>query len=211
MAAMDGSQARWHADLAPFGASAGALDAAHADVARRYGEAARHYHTMRHVEAVLAWADELLGDDVDPAVVLAAWLHDVIYDPTAHDNEAASAVYAGEVLPALGVPAPVVAEVRRLIELTAGHEVGEADRAGRILVDADLAILGSPWPVYATYAANVRQEYAHVPDEAFRPGRAAVLEGFVARPRLFHTDAFHARFDEQARANLGREIDELRR
>lgn len=212
---MNRSRARWHADLDPFTTAGNVADieGAFVDIARRYAEPQRHYHTMAHVDAVCRGVDELLDDTIEPddraAILLAAWLHDVIYDPTRHDNEAASSRYAIDVLTRLAIPATIVTEAARLIELTAGHAVEPADRHGQVLVDADLAILGAPWPVYAAYARHVRLEYGHVPDEVFLPGRAAVLESFATRPRLFQTDAFHDRFDQIARANLRREIDEL--
>src|SRR5262249_35901657 len=144
------------------------------------------------------------------AVRFAGWLHDVVYDPTRHDNEAASAAYAREVLPALGVPKAVIAETARLIELTAGHAVAPDDANGVVLADADLAIPGAEPARYACYARDIRMEYAHVPDELFLPGRARILEGFLARPRLFLPDRMHARLDARARANLGAELERLR-
>ena len=53
-----------------------------------------------------------------------------------------------------------------------------------VLSDADLAILARAADRYQDYAADVRREYAHVPDPAFRSGRAAILAGFAARTRI---------------------------
>jgi predicted metal-dependent HD superfamily phosphohydrolase len=61
----------------------------HADLAKRYGEAHRHYHTLVHVDRMLGLLDETgLGND---RIELAIWFHDCVYDPLASDNEAASA------------------------------------------------------------------------------------------------------------------------
>ena len=46
--------------------------------------------------------------------------------------------------------------------MTATHRADDA--AGHVLSDADLAILGASAERYAEYAADVRREYAHVPD-----------------------------------------------
>ena len=37
----------------------------------------------------------------------------------------------------------------------------------------------------------------------------AVLEGFLRRPRIYHTDALYARLEERAHRNLRREIAAL--
>ena len=203
---------RWRALLAPYGAPAALVDAALAGIAARHAELARRYHTLEHVAEVLDVVDDLadLADDAT-AVRLAAWLHDVVYDPTAPagSNEAASAAFAARMLPSLGVPTATVATTVRLIELTAGHAPAAADPDGAVLADADLAILGSVPERYRRYRDDVRAEYAHVPDDAWRTGRAAVLRDFLDRPRLYRTDPAHTRFDAPARANLTAELSTL--
>jgi predicted metal-dependent HD superfamily phosphohydrolase len=144
-----------------------AVDAAYDDLVTRYREPHRRYHTFEHVTDVVA---RVHGTEVE----LAAWYHDVIYDATRSDNEARSADHAAHVLSGLGAPADVIAEVRRLILLTAGHEA--EDPRGRDLIAADLAILTSERARYQQYVRDVRAEYAHVDDDAWRTGRAAVLE-----------------------------------
>jgi len=205
-------QDRWVVLAMRWGARRPGAEAGFASIASRYGEAQRRYHTLDHIGAVLATIDELL--EVEPvddpaAVLLAGWLHDIVYDPTRSDNEAQSAVYARRALSIIRVPVATTDETARLIELTAGHVVEEGDRNAVVLVDADLAILGAPPADYDRYAADIRDEYGHVDDDAYRSGRRAILESFLARPRLFHTDTAHARFDGAARANLRREIASL--
>lgn len=204
---------RWAVLVMRWGARRPSADAGFDSIAARYGEPRRRYHTLDHVAAVLTTIDELLVrepvDDAD-AVQLAGWLHDVVYDPARSDNEAQSAVYARRALSVIRVPVAVTGETARLIELTAGHEVADGDRNAMVLVDADLAILGSPRDVYDRYAVDIRGEYAHVDEPAYRAGRRAVLETFLARPRLFRTATAHERFDAPARDNLRREIAALR-
>ncbi len=52
------------------------------------------------------------------------------------------------------------------------------------------------------YAQAIRQEYAAVPDELYRPGRRRVLEGFLARPQIYLTERLRALWEAPARANL---------
>ena len=65
------------------------------DLARRYAEPTRFYHTLDHVMDVLATVENLAAQARNQdAVKLAAWLHDVIYDSKASDNEERSADHA---------------------------------------------------------------------------------------------------------------------
>jgi predicted metal-dependent HD superfamily phosphohydrolase len=100
-------------------------------------------------------------------------------------------------------------EVARLIRLTAGHQVEAEDRLGEILVSIDLSILGAAPSDYDAYARAVREEYAHVPDAAWRAGRARVLQHFLDAPVIYPDPAFASRLEPQARANLSRELASL--
>ena len=119
------------------------------------------------------------------AVLLAAWFHDSVYDAQP-DAEKRSAAWAAEALPTL-VDQAVVDEVVRLVLLTEAHRPADDDLNGCALSDADLAILAAAPERYAEYVASVREEYAHVPDDLFAPGRAEVLRDLLAKPHLFHT------------------------
>lgn len=184
-----------------------AADALYADVAARYGEPHRAYHTLRHVEHVLTTADELSGGTATDAVRWAAWLHDVVYDTHAGDNEERSAEYAREHLSALGVAPDVVEEAARLIVATKTHDA--RDEATAVLLDADLAVLGAGERTYAAYAAGVRHEYAWVPDDLYRAGRRHVLATFLERPAIFATAAMRERAEAAARVNIAAELASL--
>jgi predicted metal-dependent HD superfamily phosphohydrolase len=182
-----------------------------ADLLRRWREPHRHYHTASHLAVVLAVIDEHAGHAVDAdAVRLAAWYHDAVYNPQRVDNEEASALLAEAALPTLGVPSERVAEVARLVRLTASHDPAPGDRNGELLTDADLAVLASPPEVYLAYTTGVRREYAHVSEPQFVAGRAAVLHNLLCLPSLFHVPALRERWEDAARANLTRELTALR-
>ncbi len=185
-----------------------------ADVGARllaaYSEPARRYHDLQHLTEVLTHVDELadVATDAD-AVRLAAWFHDVVYDPTRSDNEERSAERAEHDLVALRVPADRVAEVARLVRLTAGHDPQPDDRDGAVLCDADLAVLAGEPSAYRAYARAVRQEYGHLTDADFRTGRAAVLRALLDRPQLYRTAHGIERWARPARANLLAELADL--
>jgi predicted metal-dependent HD superfamily phosphohydrolase len=184
-----------------------------AELLTRWGEPHRHYHTVEHLVAVLDVVDAYDSLATNPDLVrLAAWYHDARYDPTARGiaNERASAELGSAVLSALGLPIAAIAEVRRLVLLTAGHDVPSGDPDGALLCDADLAILARPPAEYDRYAAAIRREYAHVPDNAFRAGRAAILDHLLGLPQLFRSAPLAQRWERPARANLKRELANLR-
>ncbi len=181
-----------------------------AAVVRSWGEPHRRYHDLAHLAAVLGILDRLADDAADPdAVRLAAWYHDVVYDPRRNDNEAVSAGRARAGLRGL-VSDERIAEVERLVLLTAGHAVEPGDANGAVLCDADLAVLASPPEAYAAYASAVREEYGHVPDDLFTAGRIAVLEQLLALPRLYRLATVAGTWEPRARANMAAELSLLR-
>ncbi|MCO7221645.1 metal-dependent phosphohydrolase [Klenkia sp. PcliD-1-E] len=180
-----------------------------AAVVDAWGEPHRRYHDLAHLAAVLGVAGELAAHATDPtAVALAAWYHDVVYDPTAGDNEEVSAQRAQAGLRGL-VPDDRLAEVVRLVRLTAGHDPADDDADGAVLCDADLAVLAAPAPAYAAYASAVREEYGHLDDAAFTAGRIGVLKSLLDLPRLYRTPTAQP-WEAPARANLTAELALLR-
>ena len=184
-----------------------AADAVGRDLLARYSEPTRRYHDVRHLTDVLDRIDHLAGFAREVNTVrLAGWFHDAIYDPHRSDNEEASAQLAARALARCGVDGPTAAEVSRLVLLTAGHAPDADDPDGAVLCDADLAVLSTAPERYAVYVTDVRAEYAHVPDEAFREGRTAILSDLAARERLFGTEYGRAHWEKRARHNLAAEL-----
>lgn len=172
-----------------------------------YAHPSRGYHDGRHLAEVLERVHELSAheDEFDRMpVLLAAWFHDSVYDAQP-DAERRSAAWAAEALATLVEPG-VVDEVVRLVLLTEHHRPADDDRNGCVLSDADLAILAAPAERYAEYAAQVRREYAAVPDADFAAGRAAILRDLLAKPHLFHTAHARQHWEAAARANVEREL-----
>ena len=174
------------------------------EIAAAYTEPGRFYHTLDHVLAVLATVESLASYAKNlNAVKLAAWLHDVIYDSMASDNEERSAEYAERLCVELAVPEGNL--VAALIWKTKTHDPGE-DADAQVLLDADLAILGADETEYQAYAEKIRREYAWVPEPKYRKGRRQILESFLARPRIYH---FLSHLEQPARRNLANEIAQL--
>jgi predicted metal-dependent HD superfamily phosphohydrolase len=176
----------------------------------RYAEPQRHYHNQRHLAECLREFDlarSLAREAV--AVELALWFHDAVYDPHASDNEERSAELAVASLREAGAAATLVNAVQQLVLATKSHD-GARHPDAPLLVDVDLSILGQPPQRFWEYEQAIRAEYAWVPQEHFAIKRAEILERFLTRPRLYHTEQFSQRFEAPARANLRAAIERLR-
>ena len=181
------------------------------DIAIRYNEAQRAYHSLQHIEQLFAQFEQIKHVLNEPHIIaLALFYHDVIYAPTRSDNELKSAEYAVEALrPYLS--AAQCQYIYKLIMMTAHHRLAECSNVQKnfdvaYLLDMDLSILGASWLEYEQYAQAVRQEYAHVSNIDYRVGRMAVLKGLLAHPTLYLTDYYSTRLETQARQNIKREI-----
>ncbi|MEU0688639.1 HD domain-containing protein [Streptomyces uncialis] len=189
-----------YTDPAPYGE----------ELLRRWTEPQRKYHTVTHLTAVLDQVDTLAPYADSPALVrLAAWFHDAVYRPDRSENEERSARLAERALSELGLAAPAIQEVARLVRLTTNHDARPGDPNGAVLCDADLAVLAGTPEKYARYAEAVREEYRFVPDDAFRTGRAAVLRHLLELPELFRTPYATRTWEPAARRNMTAELSRL--
>jgi predicted metal-dependent HD superfamily phosphohydrolase len=194
----------WQNLLRSWGVDPVEADRTFEKIAQAYAGPGRFYHTLDHVQEVVRTI-ESLGSHTKHlhAVNLAAWLHDVIYDRRASDNEERSAECAERSCEELSIP--VGGLVASLIRRTKSHEAG-GDADAQVLLDADLAILGAGEPAYWDYAVKIRLEYDWVPEPEYRAGRRQILERFLARPRLYH---LLGHLEEPARRNHSAEMARL--
>jgi predicted metal-dependent HD superfamily phosphohydrolase len=177
-----------------------------------YSEPHRHYHNLDHLEQCLAEFDavaELAGcpDELE----LAVWLHDVVYDPKASDNEEKSALWATSVLSEV-TPSPahdlLARRIRELIMATT-HAQAPTTHDAQLIADLDLAILGQSREAYDEYEKRIRAEYSWVPAEAYAIGRSRILRVFLDRERIYWTNRFEALYGARARENMGRALAAL--
>lgn len=179
-------------------------------VLARWSEPQRAYHTLQHLREALTLLDEWSrGEEWPASVALALFFHDLVYDPRRADNEDMSALVAREMLAQLQLPQAQIDAIVRLIDITR-HAARPLTEDEKLMVDIDLSILGAAPERYAQYCAQVRQEYAHVPEALFTRGRLALLEAFVQAPALFHTARARAAFGAAAARNLAQEVAQLR-
>lgn len=185
-----------------------------AELEALYKAGDRHYHGLSHVGELLRLAEEHRGQLADPdAVEAAIWFHDAVYDSRREDNESRSAALAGERLSGRVEPRRLQ-HIIGMIEATAGHVLPDFEdpaalRDAAFFLDMDLAVLGASPDIFDVYEAAVRHEYDWVGEADWRAGRRAVLQGFLSREHIFHTDIFQAAYEARARENLRRSLARL--
>lgn len=178
-----------------------------------YRSDGRFYHTLRHVTHFLDCLARLaLNGDVSPAMRLAAFYHDAIYDAKRKDNEKRSAQLMVEFGLEAGIARGVISDAEALVLATRKHKVlrGRLSEDSKLFLDCDLMILAASPAVYDKYAANVRLEYSHIKTRDFKAGRADFMEKFLKRKRIYMSDLVHSEFEAAARKNLNRELARLR-
>jgi predicted metal-dependent HD superfamily phosphohydrolase len=167
-----------------------------------YTRPERRYHNLQHIAAMLTGAPEPLSIEQ----TLAIWFHDAIYNPISTSNEEDSAelvtkLYDIDKLERIADPSLIT----DIILSTKKHQ--PLCKQAEIVLDLDLAILGTNPSAYKTYVENVKAEYTqHIPEEMFHSGRSQFLKSFLMRDILFFTAWGRNKFEAQARANLEAEL-----
>jgi predicted metal-dependent HD superfamily phosphohydrolase len=188
---------------------AGDPEPVYEDLKLRLSEPARAYHTLDHIAHCLTELTQVQDKLTDPpAVELALWFHDAVYDTRRHDNEERSAALARQFALRASLSEPFLELVSSLILVTK-HTRPPTSIDERHIVDIDLSILGKSRSRFDEYEQQIRKEYDWVPADAFAKGRAAILSGFLARPSIFSTEFFQRKYESAARENLTRSLMRL--
>ena len=173
-----------------------------------YTESGRYYHTDKHIADCLTYLQTVHHQATRPAEIeVALWFHDAVYDTRREDNEEQSAEWAITFLGASKVRQAVIDRIARLIMVTQTHDPHNTDAA--LMADIDLNILGAQPHVFEQYDTDIRREYSWVSHEQFRQGRADVLNSFLERAEIYSTAYFSEKYEQQARLNLRRKIEQL--
>jgi len=179
-----------------------------AEVQKAYTQPGRFYHTLKHLDHLVAELKPIQDQfSCWATVVFAIAYHDFVYNSARMDNEEKSAAVAVIRLKEIAFPETEVERCKVFILATKKHEA--VNREVDLFTDADLSILGAEPERYHHYAACVRKEYSSYPDLLYKPGRKKVLLHFLEMKRIFKTGEFYEKYERNARRNLQRELEEL--
>lgn len=176
-----------------------------------YNEPHRHYHNLNHIHQLLGEYEQYQKDTNDDVysenIIESIWWHDAIYNPYSSKNEfnsdrlyrATNEIYH--------------ANVSNAIMATAKHTFDQTDLGyvEKLILDLDLSSLGHSYEEFAKNGDNIRKEYHFVPDTLFYEKRVEFLKAMLARKRIYYTDYFYNKYEEKARANITRAIDDALR
>jgi len=179
------------------------------EIEKAYSGTKRHYHNQKHLQNMYGELLEVkqLTEDWD-TILFSLFYHDIVYKATAKDNEEKSAVIAIKCLQIIHYPIEKIVKCRNQILSTQHHNTIN-DNDTNLLLDADMAILGSDWHDYEIYYKAVRKEYTIYPDFLYNPGRAKVLNHFLSMDHIFSTGHFREKYEKTARTNLKKELEYL--
>ena len=176
------------------------------EIEKGYTAKKRYYHNQSHLENLLKELTSIKESIEDwDCIIFSIVYHDIVYNTHQKDNEEQSAALAEQRLAEIAFPADRINKCVQQILATKGHTVSN-DQDTNFFTDADLSILGAGWEVYETYFKNIRREYSYYPDLLYKPGRKKVLQHFLSMDKIFKTDKFFSRYEEQARKNLSAEL-----
>lgn len=131
-----------------------------------WNEPHRHYHDERHLRDVLLALNQLhvMGQELHPHTLAAAWFHDVIYAGSSTD-EAESAAYAQLELEGVGLGQAAVGQVAELILATTPGAPSPVTVQILLLLHILLGIASSSMPISPSLdparsvTANIQQAY----------------------------------------------------
>ena len=179
------------------------------EIEASYSNKKRHYHTLQHLDNLLLQLVPLKSEIKNwDTILFSLYYHDIIYNSLKSDNEEKSAEVAASRMKQVSVPASIIKNCKEQILATKKH-LDNSDTDTNYFTDADLSILGQDWNTYSEYYRNVRKEYSIYPDLIYNPGRKKVLKHFLDMERIFKTEYFYSKFEQQAKINIQMELKSL--
>jgi predicted metal-dependent HD superfamily phosphohydrolase len=176
------------------------------EIEENYSHKKRHYHTLTHLENLINQLNEVKSEIKHwDTILFSVFYHDAIYDVLSKENEENSAKLAEKRMLYIITPFSIMTDCIKQILATKNHTLSD-DSDCNFLLDADLSILGSNWESYLEYSKQVRKEYSIYPNFIYNSGRKKVLNHFLGMERIFKTDYFYHKFEENAKENLAREL-----
>jgi predicted metal-dependent HD superfamily phosphohydrolase len=197
-------RARFVSLVQRLGGDAGAAKEVGTRLLVAWSEPHRRYHDLEHLTECLHWLDRSQPAAATAASVeLALWFHDAVYRPGARDNEVQSAGLLTDASKQLGLSSGDPAAAARWV-LETGHEKAGAscDSTADLVLDIDLAILGSDPLRFLEYEYGIQEEFGYLGALRLELGRGKFLRALLDRPAIYRTAFFRTQLETRARANL---------
>jgi predicted metal-dependent HD superfamily phosphohydrolase len=199
---------RWRTLLQPFDAHDDRVRETFDAVFALHTAASSHPPERRRLVTMLSYVDELEHRAAHPdRVRLAAWFAASGYDARESERSACAA-RAERALARLGLPAVVIAEVRRLVLVSRETTRDLEDDDAQVFNDSDLALLGVGPTEYLTHLRTLQTEDSRLPVR-WLEHRTRVVKALLALDSVFLTPEMRAGHEASAQLNLAREAAQL--
>ena len=177
-----------------------------AEIEKNYSSKKRHYHTLYHLDRLLAQLTDVKGEIQNwNTILFTLYYHDIVYNSLKSDNEEKSAKLAEKRMKQISVSIDTIELCQKQILATKSHTLS-TNSDTNYFTDADLSVLGQPWETYSIYYKSVRNEYSIYPDFVYNLESKKVLNHFLSMDRIFKTDFFYNKFEKQAKENVQKEL-----
>lgn len=175
-----------------------------------YSAEGRFYHNLKHIgNCLIEFRAVEATLKNSKAVMMALLFHDIVYDPEAHQllaNETASWTLAKQLC---AFNEHDDTDIMNHILHTSHSYTGDKNADTDTVCDIDMAILGYSESEFDAYETNIRREYAFASDADYAAGRLNFLRTLLAKTAIFKTDYFKNKYEESARDNIKRLINQL--
>lgn len=177
------------------------------EIKRAYTANNRHYHTLEHLESMLAELKNVQSEvkQLD-TLLFAIFYHDIVYKAIRKDNEEQSAILFAQRIRSTSFADTTACQ--SMIRATKTHQ-RSADKDINLLLDLDLSILGKDENSYQEYCKNIKKEYRIFPSFLYRKGRFKILKNMLSLDSIYKTTHFKERYEAQARKNIRLELEQL--
>lgn len=196
-------RAIWYQTLNDLTTDDQLIDQTYHIIKYHYSRVYRAYHNLDHLKNMFAILEQSQNSQQSTPLNLAIFCHDLIYNPRFHDNEYHSMVLGRRLIKLLGGSLILRQRVGEMIMATIDHRSDDLET--QILLDCDLAILGSDVQQYQNYLKNIRSEYYWLNGDQWRVGRKKVVEHFLNMDQIF----YQLNLESVARENLSIELNNL--
>ena len=149
------------------------------DILSRWHEPHRHYHNLTHLSDMLSQIEDLFDYKMDvfkyESYILAAFFHDVVYDPKSIKNEENSVKYFQEV--SKNLHKDLVESVSNLIMITKSREI-PVDEFHKTfwMIDNDI-LINSDLEKLIDYENKVFKEFQFLSYDVYKSKRISFLKG----------------------------------
>ena len=158
-------------------------------ILKYYHESHRKYHNINHIKDCLEKCSLNEETRLNHELHLAFWYHDIVYKPFKKNNEQKSVDLATSFIKKQTDDHGMSDRVGNLIMATLHNKEPKIiDEA--YMMDIDISILGSNEETYIEYTKNIRKEYRLVPWFIYKKKRVEILEMFLRKDQLYHTEYF---------------------